>query len=231
MSSLTDRILLSVVPPLAYGYMRFLRWSVRATNRNLEVLKAAREERGQYILAFWHSRLLMASFVYRDGKLAMMTSLHRDAEMISRAYSRFGYVYSRGSSTRGGSGALRGMLRLAARGYDLGITPDGPRGPRRRVQPGAIAIARHTGFPIVPVTFSASPARRLASWDRTLVPRPFSRGVYVCGEPLRVPREADREEQERLRGVLEETLDEITDQADRETGIGLEEPRPPEDRG
>jgi lysophospholipid acyltransferase (LPLAT)-like uncharacterized protein len=172
----------------------------------------------------------MASFVYPDDKLAVMTSLHRDAEMISRAYSRFGYSYARGSTTRGGASALRGMLRLAAQGYDLAITPDGPRGPRRRVQSGAIAIARHTGFPIVPVTFSASPARRLSSWDRTLLPRPFSRGVYVCGDLVRVPRDADRGEQERLRLMLEETLDVITDRADSETGIGPEDPRPPEER-
>jgi lysophospholipid acyltransferase (LPLAT)-like uncharacterized protein len=84
-----------------------------------------------------------------------------------------------------------------------------------------------SGLPILPVTFSAARARRVRTWDRTVVPRPFSKGLYLCAEPIVVPRDADRDEQERLRLVLEETLDRITDEVDRTTGLGLEDPRPP----
>ncbi len=112
-------------------------------------------------------------------------------------------------------------------GYDVGITPDGPRGPRRRVKPGVIAAARFTGLPIIPVAFSARPARRLGSWDRTLVPFPFSRGLFVCGEPLRVARDIGQEEQDRLRTLLESEIDRLTDLADTRVGLGVEEVRPP----
>src|SRR6185369_8173147 len=109
-------------------------------------------------------------------------------------------------------------------GYDFGIAPDGPRGPRRIAKPGVIASARIGALPIVPVTFSAAPGWRLRSWDRTLVPRPFARGVFVYGRILRVPRSADEAAQESLRLELERELDRITDLADAQSGIGPEEP-------
>jgi lysophospholipid acyltransferase (LPLAT)-like uncharacterized protein len=93
------------------------------------------------------------------------------------------------------------------------------------VKPGVVAVARLTGLPIVPVAFSARPARRLRSWDRTLVPLPFSRGLFVLGQPLTVPRRADEAEQERLRARLEADVDRVTDLADARVGLPPEEPR------
>jgi lysophospholipid acyltransferase (LPLAT)-like uncharacterized protein len=229
MGPLAERLVLSVVPPLASAYLRFLRRTMRLAYRNREVLERARGESGQYILAFWHSRFLMMPYSYPGSRMTVMMSRHRDAELLARMLRRFGYEFSRGSTTRGGAAALRDLLRRLREGSDAGVAPDGPRGPRRRAQPGAIAVARLSGLPIVPLAFSAAPARRLATWDRTMLPRPFSRGLFLYGEPLRVPRSAGPEEQELLRGRLEEELDRLTDQADLETGVGAEEPRPPQE--
>jgi len=112
----------------------------------------------------------------------------------------------------------------------LVFAPEGTRSPDGHLLPfkkGAFVTAIETGLPILPVTVSAAPARRIGTWDRTLIPRPFSKGLYICAEPIVVERHAGRDEQEALRARLEETLDRITDEADRRTGLGPEEPRPP----
>jgi hypothetical protein len=193
---------------------------------NREVLEEARHDAGGFILAFWHSRFLMMPYAYSGGRITVLLSRHRDAEMLARMIARFGLDTSRGSSTDSGAAALRDILRKVRTGFDVGIAPDGPRGPRRRAKPGVIDIARLTGLPIVPVAFSAAPARRLRSWDRSLVPRPFSAGCFVYGSRIAVPRLAGEADRERLRLLIERTLDELTDEADRRTGMGLEEPKP-----
>jgi lysophospholipid acyltransferase (LPLAT)-like uncharacterized protein len=143
-----------------------------------------------------------------------------------RTLRGFGLSFARGSTTEGGASGLRAVLRYVEEGYDVGVAPDGPRGPRRRVQPGVVMIARLTGLPIVPVGFSATPARRLRSWDRTVLPRPFARGVFVYGTPLTVPRRADARGQEEARLALEAEMDRVTDRADTLAGLPLEEARP-----
>ncbi len=195
--------------------------------RGGEVLEKARKSPGHYILAFWHSRWVLMPFVYPGPRLVVMSSQHRDSELLARVLTRFGLDLARGSTTRGGMAAFRTILRKAAEGSDVGFTPDGPRGPRRRVQPGVIAVGRLSGLPILPVTYSAARARRIGSWDRTMVPRMFSKGLVLFGSPVRVPRNADEAEQESLRLALERELDRITDLADVETGIGPEDPREP----
>jgi hypothetical protein len=157
----------------------------------------------------------------------VLSSNHRDAEALVRILRKFGIEQARGSSTSGGATGLRQILRKVAEGCDVGLTPDGPRGPRRRVQPGVVAIARFTGLPIIPVTFSASPSRRLRSWDRTLVPKFFSKGVFIYGDPIVVPRNADDRAQEDGRLALERELDRITDLADDAVTLAREDARPP----
>lgn len=225
MKRLLDSLQLAVLPPLGYAYVRLLHRTMKIESRGKESLDAARRDPGHYILAFWHSRFVLMPYAYPGPRLAVLSSHHRDAEMLVRILRRFGLDISRGSTTRGGAAGLRSILKKATLGYDVGFTPDGPRGPRRRVAPGVIAVARVSGFPIIPVTFSAAPARRLRTWDRTLLPRLFSSGLFVYGEPIRVPREADGAEQEAKRQALERELDRITDLADLETGIGPEDDR------
>jgi len=215
-----------LLPPLAHAYIRLLWQTGRFAVRNREVLDALRAADGRYILAFWHSRWVLMPYSYPGGKMAVLLSMHRDAELLARVLARFGLDTARGSSTQGGLQGVRTIVRLSREGFDLGIAPDGPRGPRRRVQPGIIGVARMTGLPIVPVTYSCFPGRRLRSWDKTILPRLFTRGLFVYGDLVRVPKDADEAEEERLRAALEAELDRITDLADDELSLGAEEPRP-----
>ena len=180
---------------------------------------------GNFIAAFWHSRLLMMVFLYRGPKMHVLVSAHRDGDILAGVLSNLGLGTVRGSSRRGGATALAEMARLLESGRDLGNAADGPKGPVRIAKPGTAWLALQTGRPVLPVAFSASRAFRLRTWDRFLVPRPFSRGVWVIGDPIR-PREG--EEIESLRRRIEAAIDEVTDRADDLAGLrDGERPRGP----
>jgi hypothetical protein len=156
-----------------------------------------RRRRGERMLvAFWHEGvplvpLLVARLGWPDRPVVLL-SWHSDGEIAARALRRLGIDSVRGSSTRGWVGGLRGLLQSHARGRDLVIVPDGPRGPRRRAKEGVVQVARATGLSVVTVGAAAWPARRLRkSWDRMQLPRPFSRVALVMSEPLKVARRAD----------------------------------------
>ncbi len=214
MKGLVNSLLLAIVPPLAYCIIRLLSWSMRIEVINGHLPDEHRRRRQHVIIAFWHGRLLMMAAGYRGEKGVALISLHHDGELISRTVKYFGLKSIRGSTTRGGFSAMRELLRAYQERYDIGITPDGPRGPRYRVQDGIIELARRTGMPIIPLTFNASRKMVFQSWDRFLLPYPFSRGVFIWGEPLLVPRQMDSHEFERKRHLLERRLEEITDRAD-----------------
>ena len=226
MNRVSEWLLFNVAPEIVHLYIRLLHRTMRIDVRGAEALDAARNDPGRYILCFWHSRFVLMPYCYPGPKIVVLSSNHRDAEALVRILRKFGIEQARGSTTSGGATGLRQILRKVAEGCDVGLTPDGPRGPRRRVQPGVIAVARLTGLPIIPVTFSAAPARRLSTWDRTLLPKLFSRGLFVYGNPVTVPRDADDAAQEERRGALERELDRITDQADDAMQLAREEPRP-----
>jgi len=218
---------LNVAPHIAHAYIRLLHATMTIEARGAEALEAARRDPGHYVLCFWHSRFVLMPYCYPGPRIVVLSSNHRDAEALVRILRKFGIEQARGSSTSGGTTGMRQILRKVHEGCDVGLTPDGPRGPRRRVQPGVIAVGRFTGLPIIPVTFSASSARRLRSWDGTLLPKFFSRGLFVYGAPVTVPREADPAVQELKRLELEAELDRITDAADDAMGLPREDPRPP----
>jgi len=222
-----DKLVPYLAPRAAYAYILLLRATMRLEFDNQEALHRARREHGHYILTFWHSRFVMMPYVCLTRRMVALISRSRDSRMLGLILEQLGFDLAWGSSSTGGAYALREVLRKVRDGYDVAITPDGPRGPRRRVKPGVIATARMTGLPIVPTGFSARPARRLGSWDRTLLPYPFARGLFICGEPLLVPRDADDAEQERLRQFVEAEVDRLTDLADTRVGLGVEDVRPP----
>lgn len=189
---------------------------VRATTAALAVF--ARTWRHEYpmgyhthperaLFAFWHAELLMHAWEWRHRGAGVLVSRHRDGEWATRVLERLGFVIARGSSTRsGGPGAL-GMLRYAAEGRSLGITPDGPRGPARRAKPGAVRIAAASGLPIVAVAAIPHSAWRLRSWDRFMIPRPFTRIRFLYGTPIEVPRTLDEEAERAWTATLEAALD------------------------
>jgi hypothetical protein len=203
--------MLRIVPSLGAGLIRLVKMTMRIEIVACPCWEARDGEREGIIYAFWHNRLLLMHYVSRGRRAAALISQHRDGEFISRTIARFGYSSVRGSSTRGGGMALRRMPRLLKGGTDIAITPDGPRGPRYRVQPGVIYLARLSGRPIYPVTFASDRFHSFNSWDRFQVPRLFSRGVFVWGEPMRVRRGDDLEEK---RKELEAILGDITARAD-----------------
>ena len=171
------------------------------------------------IFALWHSRILLFSYLYRGCHGVAMVSQSEDGEIIARILQRQGQKTVRGSTTRGGLRALARMIKMMQNGAGPGIIiPDGPQGPRFRVQPGIIALAKKTGLPIVPITYSARRMKIFASWDRFVLPWPFTACRAVYGRSLRVPAGCSRQEEERRRVRLEEELCRITRAADRYFG-------------
>lgn len=211
----TDPIALAVVPILARMIMRLLSLTMKFDYLNDEMVRKWGSEGRQAIYSFWHGRLFMLPFGYFGPKLTGFVSRHRDGEYLARTLRGFGIECERGSNTRGWFGGLKGVLRAAKRGSDLAYAPDGPTGPRYEVKGGVIQIARATGLPILPITFSASKKKTLSSWDHFIVPYPFSRGVFVYGEPITVPRDAGDDEMEAKRVELQEAMNDTMDRADR----------------
>jgi lysophospholipid acyltransferase (LPLAT)-like uncharacterized protein len=150
----------------------------------------------------------------REGKqsagLAALVSASKDGALLARILEDFGVQAVRGSSSRRGPQALLELTTWADRGYDLAITPDGPRGPCYGVQEGVMSLAQLTSLPVVPVSCELRPKIRLRSWDRFQIPFPFGKCVIRFGEPIRVPREAPDAEREALRLELERRLRELT---------------------
>ena len=158
------------------------------------------------IMAFWHGRVLTATYYFRRRGIVVMISENFDGEWIARIIEQFGFRTSRGSSSRGGQRALLKLKREMDRGRPSGFAVDGPRGPARRVQPGAVWLAKLTGNPIVPFHMEASSYWSLRSWDRTQIPKPFSTVALSIGTPIDVPADADETTLEAKRAELEQSL-------------------------
>jgi lysophospholipid acyltransferase (LPLAT)-like uncharacterized protein len=206
-------------------YDRLLRATVRFTVTMHPDAQAVLDGQGPFLGVFWHNRLGLISAAWTPGRpVAMVQSEHGDSRMLGIALRSFVTRAIFGSSRRNPLGAYRGMLGALRDGLPVAITPDGPRGPRMRCQLGVIDAARQAQVPILPVALSTSPRVTAGSWDRFLVPLPFTRGVIVWGAPIHVPRDAKDREPWRL--AVEMALNEITESADRAVGA---EPIPPED--
>lgn len=145
------------------------------------------------IWVMWHGHFLPLLWLHRNGGAALLISRHRDAGPLARVATQWGYRTLRGSSTRGGTTALLGMIRSLQRGGQVAIAADGPRGPRATPKPGAVAAAASTGAPIIPVAVAARPAWTLGSWDGFLVPAPWARVRVAYGAPFSVPAVARRD--------------------------------------
>ncbi len=210
-----DKILLAIVPLFGSLALRLLSLTIRKKTLYSERFLESRNQRQPVIGAFWHQRLLMMPFFPRPGKTGMLISRHRDGEFVARLIKYLGIDSVRGSTTRGGLSALRGMVRFYREGGNLAITPDGPQGPKHVVQLGVIELARLTGSPIFPLTYGASGKRSLHTWDQFIIPLPFSRVVFIWGEPVWVPRDSKREKMEEKLLLLQDRLRQITEEADR----------------
>ncbi|HEV3484261.1 MAG TPA: lysophospholipid acyltransferase family protein [Vicinamibacterales bacterium] len=139
------------------------------------------------ILALWHGRILAATLYWRDRGIVALTSQNFDGEWIARLMARFGYRAARGSTSRGGARGLVQLRRELLAGATVAFTVDGPRGPARVAQPGAVWLAGATGHPVLPFHIEADRYWQARSWDRTQIPKPFSTVAVVIGEPFEVP--------------------------------------------
>ena len=169
--------------------------------------------RGQKIYIFWHEYILFPIYLRGHCNLAMLLSRHRDAEILSHAAYHLGFDFVRGSTNRGGVAAIRELLRKS-RKMHLTITPDGPRGPRRRLAPGAVFLASRLQLPLVATGYGYDRPWRLGSWDRFAVPRPFSRARAVSGGEIHVPPGLDRGGLEHFRRKIERLLNRLTAEAE-----------------
>jgi lysophospholipid acyltransferase (LPLAT)-like uncharacterized protein len=170
--------------------------------------------KGHYIYAFWHETVLLPCYAFGRRNILCLISEHADGEMIAQICHHVGFGVIRGSTSRGAVKALRTMIRLAEK-YHFAVLPDGPRGPRRHIELGLIFLAARTGLPLVLAGIGYDRPWRMPTWDRFAVPRPWSKAVIVTGDPLAVPADASRAQMEELRRQAEDTLNALTEQAEK----------------
>jgi len=220
-----DRRLLSFLGSL---FIKLLGMTWRIEWRGEEHLKRARSVSNQVVFSFWHGRLLALSFTHRYRNIQVLASEHEDGDLMGKTIERLGFGHLKGSTTRGGARALRQLTSVLRKGLDVGLTVDGPRGPRGEVQQGAIEIARMSGSVVVPVSNSARPRKLFSSWDRFQLPYPFAKVIVEYGEPIIVPPDASEKERAEKRMELQMTLHGLTEKLDRELGFKGEEVWPHE---
>jgi hypothetical protein len=219
-SSPRKRLKIAAIAGLGYPLInllgRTLRWRVEGLHHYDAVVASGH----QPVMAFWHGRILPATYYFRRRGIVVITSENFDGEWIARIIERFGYGTARGSTTRGGRKAMVQLVRAMKAGQPAGFTLDGPRGPARVAQPGAVWLASATGNPILPFHLEAARAWTLRSWDRTQVPKPFTVVSLVIGEPIAVGSEATDRELEDARLTLERSLTALEERARRLAGSG-----------
>ena len=208
----------NLLAALAAAYIRF----VHATTRWTVLGDAHPEKLAQdgkpFIGCFWHQRMLMLPPIWAHRRrMHMLISTHADGVLIAKTIGHFGVATIEGSTNRGAAAALRMMVEKLRQGDQVAVTPDGPRGPARKAAPGVASVAMLARVRVIPVAYAVSRARFLRSWDRMLVPLPFSRGVMVWGEPIAPP--ADRGGVEAFSRDLETRLDALCVEADRLVGL------------
>ena len=195
--------------PLINALGHTLRWRVEGTEHYDAVLASGR----QPIMAFWHGRILSGTLYFQRRGIVVITSENFDGEWIARIIQRFGFGTARGSSSRGGLRAMLQLVRDMEKGRPAAFTLDGPRGPARVAQPGAIWLARATGNPVVPFHMEASKRWTASSWDHTQIPKPFTTVAVAIGEPLEVAGDATDQQLETARQDLERRLRRLEDRA------------------
>lgn len=201
----------TLIPWTAHLLSRSIISTCRLTVENADYF----EQRGQagenMIFTSWHSRLIVLPYYYKYKynftNLTMMVSQSSDGEMFKGLLERYGIETVRGSTSRGGSAAIKTMIRVARRGRDTAISLDGSKGPRYKAQMGSLLLSQMTGVPVVPLTYDVTQRVTLNTWDKMIIPLPFSHIYAVFADPISVPREAKNLEEYRVK--LETTMHEI----------------------
>jgi lysophospholipid acyltransferase (LPLAT)-like uncharacterized protein len=204
---LKKRLLIRAADLAFYLLIRVIGRTVRWEIEGWENWEAATREGRQPIYAFWHDRVFLATYFWRGREIVVMTSQSFDGEYIARFIQRFGYGASRGSSTRGGIGALVEMVRLMRAGKPTAFTIDGPKGPRHVAKPGATLLAKKTGNAVLPFCITPAKCWTINSWDRFQIPKPFTRALVTIAPPLFVAPAAGEEIVNAAQAELQAALD------------------------
>jgi lysophospholipid acyltransferase (LPLAT)-like uncharacterized protein len=205
----------AVAGGVAAAYLRLLARTVRVVEVEGSEKAILDAVPAPYVAAFWHDRFAHPALAFRASGTAAMVSVHRDGELLARCLDRLGIATVRGSTLRGGEAALLAGVRALRRGVSLGVTPDGPVGPRHVAQPGVVVLASRGGAAIVPMSSRPRPAIRFRSWDRFLLPLPGARIEVAYGSPLRPSPGAGVDEVEAFRARLQGELERLTRIVDR----------------
>lgn len=213
--SFKQRLLIRAADLVFYLLIQLIGRTVRFEVEGWEHWEAASRDGHIPIYTFWHNRVFLATYFWRRRGIVVMTSQSFDGEYIARFIQRFGYGAARGSSTRGGVGAVVEMVRLMRGGAPTAFTIDGPRGPRYVAKMGAVLLAKKTGHPILPFSINADRFWEAAkSWDRFQVPKPFTRARVLLAPPIFVPPDAGEEMLEAKRRELQTALDGLCERAE-----------------
>ena len=217
--SFKERFLIRLADLVFFVLIKLIGRTVRFQVEGWENWEAAASAGKIPIYTFWHNRVFLATYFWRRRGIVVMTSRSFDGEYIARFIQRFGYGAARGSSTRGGVGAIVEMVRLMRAGSPTAFTIDGPKGPRYVAKMGAVLLAKKTGHPVLPFTITARKfwtAKK--SWDQSQVPKPFTRVRVDIAPPIYVPSDADEELLEAKRDELQHSLDAIHERGEQWRG-------------
>jgi len=211
--SALDRLLATITGVLGAALVTLLGLSLRVRRLGPDGTARGGSGAGRRIFAFWHGELLPLACTHRRRDVCVLVSRHRDGECAARALRLMGFQTARGSTSDAG---LEGAFQMCAslkNGRDAAVAPDGPKGPRQRVQPGIVYLAQRTGAGLVPVACRCERSVLLGTWDGFQIPLPFSRVVVVSRDPIRVPRRLSRADVETYRVMLEKALEEAGERA------------------
>lgn len=206
-------LLLRVVPKLLSWIMRLWFGTCRVTVHNGDIMSSINRGETNIVASFWHYSIIYIFYFVRNYSATAMVSSSRDGEYIARLAGELGFNTVRGSKNNKGVEALKGMLRAVRAGDNGAIVADGSQGPARKAQAGALLVGAKTGKPVVPMVWAASSYFTIKSWDKTAIPKPFSRIDLYFGEPMYLPRKVSADELEQYRGLLEKNLNELYSKA------------------
>ena len=201
-----DRLKIRAAAFVFHWAIRLISSTVKFETRGMEHFDEVTAAGRVPIYTFWHDRIFLGTYFFRERGIVIMTSQSFDGEYIARFIQRLGYGAIRGSSTRGGTRALVQMIRAMRAGLPMGFSVDGPKGPRYQVKPGPVLLASKTGNPMVPFVLQPRSFWTLKSWDRMQIPRPFTRCLVSVAEPIYVQADASSDVIEGKRRELEGVL-------------------------
>ena len=197
-------------------YIKFVSFTNSWTFINKKYVENLWKKNEAFILCFWHGRLLMMPLSWnKEKKINVLISAHSDGQLLSKTVKYFNIETIIGSSSKGGSEAIRNIIKSLKSGISIGMTPDGPRGPRMKVNSAIIKIASLTGHKIVPLSYSVKKKFFLNSWDKFLVALPFGKGCFIWGKPIKIKKNISTNEDLKLSKRLENNLLKLTKKADR----------------